>query len=152
MRDRAWVQALSHPALVKMQFQVAAITSGYKAQDYFRRFPGRFISAHLQDYAPEDHKKEVERDDSLVLRVGHERRSIFRKVDATDRTPHGFRAIAEHYPRRLLGRSNGATDRNALSALSERNTTGVYGVDGVSEQDPERKFTETTPGPQVLIL
>jgi len=47
------------PSLVKMQFQVAAITSGYKAQDYFRRFPGRFISAHVQDYAPDDHKKEV---------------------------------------------------------------------------------------------
>ena len=29
------------PSLVKMQFQVAAITSGYKAQDYFRKFPGR---------------------------------------------------------------------------------------------------------------
>lgn len=47
------------PSLVKMQFQVAAITSGYKAQDYFRKFPGRFISAHLQDYAPSDHTKEV---------------------------------------------------------------------------------------------
>jgi len=48
-----------NPALVKMQFQVAAITSGYKAQDYFRKYPGRFISAHLQDYSPADHKKEV---------------------------------------------------------------------------------------------
>lgn len=47
------------PALVKMQFQVAAITSGYKAQDYFRKYPGRFISAHLQDYNPNDHTKEV---------------------------------------------------------------------------------------------
>ena len=47
------------PSLVKMQFQVAAITSGYKAQDYFRKFPDRFISAHLQDYAPNDHTKEV---------------------------------------------------------------------------------------------
>src|ERR1051325_372758 len=47
------------PSLVKMQFQVAAITSGYKAQDYFRRFPGRFISAHLQDYAPADNTKQV---------------------------------------------------------------------------------------------
>ncbi|MBG9376109.1 sugar phosphate isomerase/epimerase [Panacibacter sp. DH6] len=47
------------PAMVKMQFQVAAITSGYKAQDYFRKFPGRFISAHLQDYSPTDHTKEV---------------------------------------------------------------------------------------------
>lgn len=47
------------PSMVKMQFQVAAITSGYKAQDYFRKFPGRFISAHLQDYSPTDNKKEV---------------------------------------------------------------------------------------------
>ena len=47
------------PALVKMQFQVAAITSGYKAQDYFRKFPGRFISGHLQDFASDDHKKQV---------------------------------------------------------------------------------------------
>ncbi len=47
------------PSLVKMQFQVAAITSGFKAQDYFRKHPGRFISAHLQDYSPRDHKKEV---------------------------------------------------------------------------------------------
>jgi sugar phosphate isomerase/epimerase len=47
------------PALVKMQFQVAAITSGYKAQDYFRKFPGRFISAHLQDFSPNDKEKQV---------------------------------------------------------------------------------------------
>ncbi|MBX7127092.1 MAG: sugar phosphate isomerase/epimerase [Cyclobacteriaceae bacterium] len=47
------------PSVVKMQFQVAAITSGYKAQDYFRKFPGRFISAHLQDYSPSNHQKEV---------------------------------------------------------------------------------------------
>lgn len=46
-------------SLVKMQFQVAAITSGYKAQDYFRKFPGRFISAHLQDYSASDHTKQV---------------------------------------------------------------------------------------------
>ncbi len=47
------------PSLVKMQFQVAAITSGYKAQDYFRKYPGRFVSGHLQDYSPTDHTKEV---------------------------------------------------------------------------------------------
>jgi sugar phosphate isomerase/epimerase len=47
------------PELVKMQFQVAAITSGYKAQDYFRKFPGRFISAHLQDFSPTDNTKQV---------------------------------------------------------------------------------------------
>ncbi|MDF1576260.1 MAG: sugar phosphate isomerase/epimerase [Bacteroidales bacterium] len=41
------------PELVKMQFQVAVIDEGYKAQDYFRKYPGRFISAHLADYSIE---------------------------------------------------------------------------------------------------
>lgn len=39
------------PELVKMQFQVAVINIGYKAADYFNRYPGRFISAHLADYS-----------------------------------------------------------------------------------------------------
>lgn len=39
------------PALIKMQFQVAAITAGYKAADYFKKYPGRFISAHLSDWS-----------------------------------------------------------------------------------------------------
>ncbi len=47
------------PDLVKMQFQVAVITLGYKASTYFRKYPGRFVSAHLQDYSPNDSTKEV---------------------------------------------------------------------------------------------
>jgi sugar phosphate isomerase/epimerase len=39
------------PELVKMQFQVAVVDIGYKAADYFRKHPGRFISAHLADYS-----------------------------------------------------------------------------------------------------
>jgi len=39
------------PSLIKMQFQVAAITAGYKAADYFKKYPGRFISAHLSDWS-----------------------------------------------------------------------------------------------------
>lgn len=39
------------PSLVKMQFQVAVIDKGYKAADYFRKHPGRFISAHLYDWS-----------------------------------------------------------------------------------------------------
>ena len=39
------------PELVKMQFQVAVVDIGYKAADYFRKYPGRFISAHLADYS-----------------------------------------------------------------------------------------------------
>ncbi len=41
------------PKLVKMQFQVAVISIGYKAADYFRKYPGRFISAHLADWSAE---------------------------------------------------------------------------------------------------
>jgi sugar phosphate isomerase/epimerase len=37
--------------LVKMQFQVAVVNIGYKAADYFRNYPGRFISAHLADWS-----------------------------------------------------------------------------------------------------
>ena len=41
------------PELVKMQFQVAVVSIGYKAANYFRKFPGRFISAHLADWSTE---------------------------------------------------------------------------------------------------
>jgi sugar phosphate isomerase/epimerase len=39
------------PVLVKMQFQVWVIIAGYKAADYFRKYQGRFISAHLSDWS-----------------------------------------------------------------------------------------------------
>ncbi len=45
------------PVLVKMQFQVAVISIGYKASDYFTKFPGRFISAHLADWSTSEHKQ-----------------------------------------------------------------------------------------------
>ena len=45
------------PDLVKMQFQVAVIDIGYKAADYFRKYPGRFISAHLADWSEKDKKQ-----------------------------------------------------------------------------------------------
>ncbi|MDX9725115.1 MAG: sugar phosphate isomerase/epimerase [Bacteroidales bacterium] len=41
------------PDFVKMQFQVAVISIGYKAADYFRKYPGRFISVHLADWSAE---------------------------------------------------------------------------------------------------
>ncbi len=46
------------PELVKMQFQVAVIELGYKAADYFKKYPGRFISAHLADWS-DTQKKQV---------------------------------------------------------------------------------------------
>lgn len=44
------------PAYVKMQFQVAVISMGYKASTYFTKYPGRFISAHLADWSPTEKK------------------------------------------------------------------------------------------------
>ncbi len=44
------------PDLIKMQFQVAVISIGYKASTYFKKYPGRFISAHLADWSPDKEK------------------------------------------------------------------------------------------------
>ncbi len=46
------------PELVKMQFQVNVISLGYQAADYFEKYPGRFVSMHLQDWSSAD-KKDV---------------------------------------------------------------------------------------------
>ncbi|HPK72010.1 MAG TPA: hypothetical protein PLN93_08725 [Vicinamibacterales bacterium] len=40
---------LLDPALVKFQFQMSAITAGFVGAEYFRKYPGRFNSMHLQD-------------------------------------------------------------------------------------------------------
>jgi sugar phosphate isomerase/epimerase len=45
------------PAYVKMQFQVAVISKGYKASTYFKKYPGRFISAHLADWSAAEKKQ-----------------------------------------------------------------------------------------------
>lgn len=47
------------PELVKMQFQVAVISKGFKASDYFNKYPGRFISAHLADWSPTEKKNVI---------------------------------------------------------------------------------------------
>jgi sugar phosphate isomerase/epimerase len=44
------------PDLVKMQFQVAVISIGFKASTYFEKYPGRFISAHLADWSSAEKK------------------------------------------------------------------------------------------------
>ncbi len=46
-----------NPEYVKMQFQVAVINIGYKAADYFKKYPGRFISAHLADWSDKTKKE-----------------------------------------------------------------------------------------------
>jgi sugar phosphate isomerase/epimerase len=45
------------PKLIRMQFQIAVISLGYKAATYLQKYPGRFISLHLADYAPAEKKQ-----------------------------------------------------------------------------------------------
>src|SRR5262249_12438648 len=40
---------LLDPKLVKMQFQMSTLSQGFVADEYFTKYPGRFISMHLQD-------------------------------------------------------------------------------------------------------
>ena len=44
---------LLDPKLVKFQFQVSTISRGYDAADYFTKYPGRFVSMHVQDWSSE---------------------------------------------------------------------------------------------------
>jgi sugar phosphate isomerase/epimerase len=48
---------LLDPKLVKFQFQVSTISRGYDAADYFTKYPGHFISMHVQDWSPETKKQ-----------------------------------------------------------------------------------------------
>jgi sugar phosphate isomerase/epimerase len=41
---------LLDPKLVKFQFQVSTISHGYDAAEYFTKYPGRFISMHVQGW------------------------------------------------------------------------------------------------------
>ncbi len=45
------------PKIVKMQFQVSVIDQGYEAATYFKKYPGRFLSIHLQDWNPTEKKQ-----------------------------------------------------------------------------------------------
>lgn len=47
---------LLDPKLVKFQFQVSTISKGYDAAEYFTKYPGRFISMHVQGWSAPDKK------------------------------------------------------------------------------------------------
>jgi len=47
------------PEFVKMQYQTQVITMGIKGSEIFNKYPGRFVSAHLQDYSKTDKTKEI---------------------------------------------------------------------------------------------
>jgi sugar phosphate isomerase/epimerase len=47
---------LLDPKFVKFQFQISTISDGYDAADYFTRYPGRFISMHVQGWSAVNRK------------------------------------------------------------------------------------------------
>lgn len=47
---------LLDPKLVKFQFQVSTISHGYDAAEYFTKYPGRFISMHVQGWSAKTRK------------------------------------------------------------------------------------------------
>lgn len=56
---------LLDPKLVKFQFQVSTISRGYDAAEYFTKYPGRFISMHVQGWSSEAKKVMPVGQDSL---------------------------------------------------------------------------------------
>lgn len=56
---------LLDPKLVKIQFQVSTISRGYDAAEYFTKYPGRFISMHVQGWSAEAKKIAPVGQDSL---------------------------------------------------------------------------------------
>jgi sugar phosphate isomerase/epimerase len=54
---------LLDPKLVKFQFQVSTISKGFDAAEYFTKYPGRFISMHVQGWDAKTKK---------IAAVGHD--------------------------------------------------------------------------------
>ena len=47
---------LLDPKLVKFQFQVSTISQGYDAAEYLTKYPGRFLSMHVQGWSTKTRK------------------------------------------------------------------------------------------------
>lgn len=47
---------LLDPKFVKFQFQVSTISDGYDAAEYFTKYPGRFVSMHVQGWSAKTRK------------------------------------------------------------------------------------------------
>jgi sugar phosphate isomerase/epimerase len=47
---------LLDPKLVKFQFQVSTISQGFDAAEYFNKYPGRFVSMHVQGWSTQTKK------------------------------------------------------------------------------------------------
>jgi sugar phosphate isomerase/epimerase len=57
--------SLLDPKLVKFQFQVSTISKGFDAAEYFTKYPGRFISMHVQGWSASTQKTSAVGQDSL---------------------------------------------------------------------------------------
>jgi sugar phosphate isomerase/epimerase len=57
--------SLLDPKLVKFQFQVVNISRGYDAAEYFVKYPGRFLSMHVQGWSAQSKKMMPVGQDSL---------------------------------------------------------------------------------------
>ena len=55
-RTYDWLLELLDPKLVKFQFQISTISRGYDAAEYFTKYPGRFISMHVQGWSDKTKK------------------------------------------------------------------------------------------------
>jgi sugar phosphate isomerase/epimerase len=56
---------LLDPKLVKFQFQVSTISRGYDAAEYFTKYPGRFLSMHVQGWSSETKQQMAVGQDTL---------------------------------------------------------------------------------------
>lgn len=56
---------LLDPKLVKFQFQVSTISRGFDAAEYFTKYPGRFVSMHVQGWQADTKKIAPVGQDSL---------------------------------------------------------------------------------------
>jgi sugar phosphate isomerase/epimerase len=56
---------LLDPKLVKFQFQVSEIQHGYDAAEYLTKYPGRFVSMHVQGWSADAKKIVAVGQDSL---------------------------------------------------------------------------------------
>jgi sugar phosphate isomerase/epimerase len=57
--------SLLDPKLVKFQFQIVNISRGYDAAEYFAKYPGRFLSMHVQGWSTQTQKMMPVGQDSL---------------------------------------------------------------------------------------
>jgi sugar phosphate isomerase/epimerase len=64
-RTYDWLLDLLDPKLVKFQFQVSTVSRGYDAAEYFTKYPGRFVSMHVQGWSAEAKKIMAVGQDSL---------------------------------------------------------------------------------------